>query len=68
MSKFKTAEDDNIMSFGKFKGQRLKDVPDWYIKWMLEETNFDSEINDNTERGSIARYFKLAYKDKYERL
>ena len=56
-----TAEDQNIMPFGKHKGERLEDVPDKYIRYMCEDTDFLKECKDDTERGSIARYFKLAY-------
>lgn len=59
----KTAEDNDIMSFGKHNGQRLEDIPDRYIKFMMEETDFKNEVANDTERGSIARYFKLAYDD-----
>ncbi len=57
----KTAEDNNIMCFGQHRGQRLEDVPDTYIRYMVDETDFMKEVKDDTERGSIARYFKLAY-------
>lgn len=61
INKLITATDSNIMNFGKHRGERLEDVPDKYIKYMCEETDFLKECNDDTERGSIARYFKLAY-------
>ena len=29
--------DDNLMPFGKWKGQRLGEVPDSYWKWFLRQ-------------------------------
>ncbi len=59
----KTAEDDNIMAWGKYKGQPLHNIPDTYIRWMWEETDIKEHVKEDTEKGSIARYFKLAYQD-----
>lgn len=56
-----TFEDNNIMSFGKYKGQPLGDIPDSYIIWMFENTDIKESIKEDSEKGSIARYFKLAY-------
>jgi len=56
-----TFEDNNIMSFGKYKGQPLGDIPDSYIIWMWENTDLKESIKEDTEKGAIARYFKLAY-------
>ncbi len=30
--------DDSIMLFGKYKGQKLLDVPDAYCLWLLRQT------------------------------
>lgn len=57
----KSAYDSNIMPFGKYKGQLLGDIPDTYIIWMWENTDIKNEVSEDTERGAIARYFKLAY-------
>lgn len=57
----KTFEDDNIMAFGKHKGKLLGEIPDSYIIWMWENTDLKESIKEDTEKGSIARYFKLAY-------
>ena len=32
-----TLHDDNLMPFGKHKGQRLGDVPDDYLIWFLRQ-------------------------------
>ncbi len=29
--------DDSLMPFGKYKGQRLGDVPDDYWRWFLDQ-------------------------------
>lgn len=57
----KTFEDNNIMSFGKHRGQKLEDIPDSYIIWMCNEGDILKKVKDDTEDGAIARYFKLAY-------
>ena len=56
-----TFEDNNIMSFGKHQGKPLGGFPDSYIIWMWENTDLKESIKEDTEKGSIARYFKLAY-------
>jgi uncharacterized protein (DUF3820 family) len=61
MSKLFTAEDNNIMAWGKYKGQYLSDIPDRYIIWSWEETDLKDHVDKDTEKGSIARYMKLAY-------
>jgi uncharacterized protein (DUF3820 family) len=57
----KTSDDASIMAWGKYKGQPLGDIPDRYIIWMVEETDIKNHLKEDTEKGSIARYFKLAY-------
>ena len=47
MSKLFTAEDNNIMAWGKYKGQYLSDVPDRYIIWSWEETDLKDHIEDS---------------------
>jgi uncharacterized protein (DUF3820 family) len=59
----KTFEDNNIMAWGKYKGQYLGDIPDSYIIWAWEHTDLKNSVKEDSERGSIARYFKLAYRD-----
>ena len=27
-------KDDDLMPFGKFKGQKLIEVPSWHLKWV----------------------------------
>jgi uncharacterized protein (DUF3820 family) len=29
--------DDSVMTFGKYRGQRLGDVPDHYLRWFLNQ-------------------------------
>ena len=57
----KSADDASIMPYGKYNGQPLGDIPDNYIRWMWENTDMKHEITEDTERGAVARYFKLAY-------
>ena len=49
------------MPYGKYNGQPLGDIPDNYIRWMWENTDMKHETTEDTERGAVARYFKLAY-------
>ena len=30
-------DDNSKMPFGKYKGTRLGDMPDWYWKWFLDQ-------------------------------
>lgn len=62
-NKLITSSDDNIMAWGKYRGRPLSDIPDTYIRWMYEETDLKEHVKEDTEKGSIARYFKLAYED-----
>lgn len=57
----KSAYDDSIMPFGKYKGRLLGDIPDQYIIWIWENTDIKNEVSEDTERGAVARYFKLSY-------
>jgi len=57
----KTLEDDNIMPFGKHRGKKLGDIPDSYIRWLWEDGNIQENINEDTEKGALARYCKLSY-------
>ena len=30
-------DDDSLMPFGKFKGERMEDIPAWYLLWLLKQ-------------------------------
>jgi uncharacterized protein (DUF3820 family) len=39
--------DDIEMPFGRFKGEVLRHIPDWYLKWALNNFEFlDHELSD----------------------
>jgi hypothetical protein len=61
MSRLRIAGNDDIMSFGKYKGQRLGDIPDGYIRWLWEDTDVKNYVGEDTEKGSIARYIESVY-------
>jgi len=37
------------MTFGKYKGQELDDLPDHYIQWLLEEATLPPKLRDELE-------------------
>lgn len=39
-------EEDIVMRWGKFKGQKMGDLPSWYLKWLAE--NVKEDTTDNT--------------------
>jgi uncharacterized protein (DUF3820 family) len=54
--------DNGIMSFGAHKGKHIDEVPDSYLRWLVEQI-------DEFEEGSILRYAAERIKFKYtERL
>ncbi len=58
----RVAEDTDIMTFGKYKGQKLFDIPDSYIVWMWETTTIKQDLAQDTKKGEIVRYFEIAYR------
>lgn len=45
--------DDDLMPFGKHKGEKLRDVPDHYFRWFLNQDWCD-EWPDLVEYANIA--------------
>ena len=41
--------DDITMTFGKFRGTCVGHVPDWYLKWCLEQDWFERKYEDLIE-------------------
>lgn len=35
--------DDTLMPFGKYRGQRLGDIPDDYFEWLYDQTWFTQQ-------------------------
>ena len=48
--------DDDLMTFGKYKGFRLGEVPDSYFRWFLEQ-DWSSDFPE------LVQYAKLAEED-----
>lgn len=44
MSEEKQMNDESIMPFGKYKGDRLRYVPDWYLINLYEEHKCRGEL------------------------
>ena len=34
------------LNFGKFKGQKFQDTPEWYQKWLLSQPWFNKQSNE----------------------
>ena len=43
-----------VITFGKFKGQKLSDVPDWYLKFILDKFD-DGWVKDNFKKEMARR-------------
>lgn len=43
-------DDNTEMWFGKFNGEKLANVPDWWLKWFYNE-NKDSYLNGEWNKG-----------------
>lgn len=43
------------MTYGKFKGQEIEDIPTSYIVWMLENTSPTADIQKEMENQLAAR-------------
>jgi hypothetical protein len=37
----------NILTFGKFKGQRFSDTPKWYQNWAQQQPSFMARLNSS---------------------
>ena len=36
--------DESVLTFGQFKGEKLANVPAWYLLWCLEELKGHEEL------------------------
>jgi len=36
--------DETIMPFGKFKGEALEDIPEWYFKTIYSDKMYDQDL------------------------
>ena len=41
--KFKDME----LTFGKFKGNKISEAPDWYLSWCMDNINWNRELVGN---------------------
>ena len=55
-----SVDDSSIMLFGKYTGKRLGEIPESYLEWLWSETDIIDSLRENTYRGALARYLKLA--------
>jgi len=58
--RMKTVTDEDAMTFGKYKGDCLGDIPEEYLVWLWNETDLRDALRQDTDRGALARYVKLA--------
>jgi uncharacterized protein (DUF3820 family) len=56
----KLVDDSSIMPFGKYKGTALEKIPEAYLVWLWNDTDLRDALRDDTDRGALARYVKLA--------
>lgn len=41
----KSFDDDDRMPFGKYRGERMADVPDSYLRWLADQEDFTAARN-----------------------
>lgn len=46
---------ENCMLFGKFKGQRIRNVDSGYLRWVLDKSNCNNRIHKEAIRRELAR-------------
>jgi DNA repair protein RadD len=46
--------ENNEMTFGKYEGQKFKDVPKWYLKWVV------NNLSETFEKKDLFRYIRSA--------
>ncbi len=56
----KSLDDTSKMPWGKYAGKPLADLPETYLVWLWNETDLRDALRDDSERGALARYVKLA--------
>lgn len=57
------ADDETVITFGKYVGKRLGDIPDNYIRWLHDHSDFCKQHkHEDNVNGAIARYIILACK------
>lgn len=52
-------EDHDVIWFGKYKGKKLFDISDGYLKYLWKE-GFSKKTNLNNAEGKLARYIDKA--------
>lgn len=52
-------DDDSRMTFGKYKGVAMRDVPDSYIRWLADQTWFGPDSHPG-----LYEYVMLAIGEK----
>ena len=55
-------DEDNIMHFGKYRGQRIGDIPASYLIWWWNQTG-KTKTKLRTEDGNLARWIKKQLRD-----
>jgi len=53
--KSKTADENPIMPFGKFKGVAICELPDWYLDWCLDQDFIKEPLRTKIEQESKTR-------------
>lgn len=51
MQKFEKLDDESIMEFGKYQGEKLEDIPANYLLWLEDQTK--SKANTKFKNGLL---------------
>jgi uncharacterized protein (DUF3820 family) len=43
------ASEESLMPFGRFKGEKMDDLPDWYIEWMRDQDFIREPLKSSVE-------------------
>jgi uncharacterized protein (DUF3820 family) len=61
MAKF---TDESIMTFGKYKGEKMANIPAEYLIWLYENSNIFGEIKEYIKENLDVLKSEIEYKNK----
>ena len=57
-------DDNSIMSFGKYKGEKMANIPAEYLIWLYENTNVYGEIKEYIRSNMDVLKSEINYESK----